>query len=215
MIKQHYAPPVRPEHPLTCAPTQGATPPLRPPHRTALPLWLALLLKRQRRADIIPPPWLSRDALESILQAETQDEQGFTPTAPLPPPAAYSPITPPFQSTSTADASSTHLPYHWLELATTLLAAPGANTDIPDAEVVRRLVRDLREVRAAKVRAGVAVLEGAGGVRMNGVGALELGEGRAFLTGVVDELRRTGAAREAAWKEGMDGRGEDDDDEME
>lgn len=64
-----------------------------------------------------------------------------------------------------------------------------AADDIPDPDAVRRLLRDLREVRMAKMRAGVTVLEGGREVKMNGVGAMEVAEGRAFILGVVDGLR--------------------------
>lgn len=50
-------------------------------------------------------------------------------------------------------------------------------------------MRDLREVRMAKLRAGVSVLEGGREVKMNGVGGMEIAEGRAFIAGVVDGLR--------------------------
>ena len=45
-----------------------------------------------------------------------------------------------------------------------------ASDDISEPDGVRRLMRDLREVRMAKMRAGVSVLEGGREVRMNGVG---------------------------------------------
>ena len=67
-----------------------------------------------------------------------------------------------------------------------LEAAPD---DIPEPDNVRRLMRDLREVRMAKMRAGVSVLEGGKEVKMNGVGGMEVAEGRAFIGGVVDGLR--------------------------
>jgi hypothetical protein len=67
-----------------------------------------------------------------------------------------------------------------------LEAAPD---DFEDADQVRRLLRDLREVRIAKLRDGVDVLEAGGGVQMNGVGGMEVAEGRAFIGGVVDGLR--------------------------
>ena len=50
-------------------------------------------------------------------------------------------------------------------------------------------MRDLREVRMAKLRAGVDLLEGGREVKMNGVGGMEIAEGRAFIVGVVDGLR--------------------------
>lgn len=96
-------------------------------------------------------------------------------------------LSPPFLSSATADAPPDALPYHWLELGEILLDA--AADDIPEPDVVRRLMRDLREVRMAKLRAGVDVLEGGREVKMNGVGGMEIAEGRAFIVGVVDGLR--------------------------
>lgn len=81
-------------------------------------------------------------------------------------------------------------------------------------------MRDLREVRMAKMRAGVAVLEGGREVNMNGVGGMEVAEGRAFIGGVVDGLRKIGASkemsrreREAEERENGIGGGEEDEDE--
>jgi hypothetical protein len=67
-----------------------------------------------------------------------------------------------------------------------LQAAPD---DFEDVDQVRRLMRDLREVRMAKVRAGVEVLDAGGGIKFNGVGGLEVCEGRGFIGGVIDGLR--------------------------
>ena len=64
-----------------------------------------------------------------------------------------------------------------------------APDDIQEPDSVRRLMRDLREVRMAKLRDGVKVLEGGREVKMNGVGGMEVAEGRAFIGGVVDGLR--------------------------
>lgn len=68
-----------------------------------------------------------------------------------------------------------------------LLSAAPDDFEEPDA--VRRLLRDLREVRMAKLRKGVKVLDAGGGVQMNGVGGMEVAEYRGFVTGVVDGLR--------------------------
>lgn len=96
-----------------------------------------------------------------------------------------------------------------------------ASDDIPEPDNVRRLMRDLREVRMAKMRAGVAVLEGGREVNMNGVGGMEVAEGRAFIGGVVDGLRKIGASkemsrreREAEERENGIGGGEEDEDDM-
>lgn len=182
----------RPHPPLTrLATTQGPTQPLHPPHRSSLPLWLALLLKRQRRANVAPPPWLHPSSLAAILDVETTHSREAFSAPPRPPPATAgagaAPASPPFLRSATADAPPDALPYHWLELGEMLLEAAPDDFEEPDA--VRRLMRDLREVRMAKVRAGVEVLGPGGGVKMNGVGGMEIAEGRAFICGVVDGLR--------------------------
>jgi GINS complex subunit 2 len=95
-----------------------------------------------------------------------------------------------------------------------------ASDDIPEHDNLRRLMRDLREVRMAKMRAGVGVLEGGREVNMNGVGGMEVAEGRAFIGGVVDGLRKIGASkemtrreREAEERENGVGGGEDENDD--
>ncbi|KAI9664609.1 MAG: DNA replication protein psf2 [Bathelium mastoideum] len=202
----------------------GKTPALNPPYRADLPLWLALLLKRQRRANISPPPWLAPNSLEAILDLEKRlGNDAFSPPPPLPPSSdPLLPVpAPPFVPSATYDAPPDALPYHWLELGEILLDAASDDFEAPDQ--VRRLLRDLREIRLEKLRKGADVLDAGGGVKMNGVGAMEVGEGRAFITGVIDGLRKIGASREQAKREreaeerenGFVGTApEDDDDEM-
>ncbi|TVY53075.1 DNA replication complex GINS protein PSF2 [Lachnellula cervina] len=203
----------------------GATQPLRPPHRVPLPLWLALLLKRQRRANILPPPWLLPASLDKILKHETEiSTETFSPPPPHPYavsvlPSATDHISPPFLPSSTADSPPDYLPYHWLELGEILLDA--CSDDIPDPDRVRTLLRDLREVRMAKMRASTKDLEGGGISSLRGVGAMEVAEGREFMVGVMDGLRKLGASREAARREreedegGGAGQGDSEDEDME
>ncbi|PYI08171.1 GINS complex, PSF2 component [Aspergillus sclerotiicarbonarius CBS 121057] len=209
----------------------GPVEPLLPPRRASLPLWLALLLKRQRRANILPPPWLHPESLELILEIETKNDEyqhAFSPPPPLPgqptprdrrPPTTrphYTPDgekyypAPPFLPQNTArdhipPGEPPALPFHWLEVGTMLLEA--ASDDLVEPDQTRRLLKELREVRMAKIRSGVDVLDaaamGGGGVALTGVGAMELGEGRRFIAGVVDGLRRIGASKEQARREEM------------
>ncbi|KAH7031296.1 DNA replication complex GINS protein PSF2 [Microdochium trichocladiopsis] len=221
----------------------GETPALRPPHRAHIPLWLALLLKKQRRANIVPPPWLHPASLQDIVNYETTIEPAaFSP--PPPPPMRsdgrggarpfgrtsgntttdhhHKPgdllLSPPFLPSCTADAPYGHLPYHWLEVSETLLAH--AADDIPSAAEVRTLLRDLQEVRAAKMRGSTAQLQaGDGVVPLRGVGAMELSEARGFVGGVVEGVRKLGASAEATRREeeeerARDGGGDDSEDEM-
>ena len=112
-------------------------------------MWLALLLKRQRRANILPPPWLLPSSLERILKQETDvNPQTFSPPPPHPylirsSPSHTDTISPPFLPSSTANAPSDYLPYHWLELGEILLEAcsddlqePGFVISNPDLCVV-------------------------------------------------------------------------------
>jgi GINS complex subunit 2 len=169
-----------------------------------VPLWLALLLKRQRRANILPPPWLNTHSLSAILDHETDHEDTFSPPPRLPPQPSNNtlPISPPFLLNNTADAAPDALPYHWLELGEMLLEV--ASDDFEDPDNVRKLLRGLREVRMAKLRRDVEVLDAGGGFKMNGIGGMEVGEGRAFLTGVIDGLRYDGVR--SGWAVLTDGR---------
>lgn len=144
--------------------------------------------------------------------------------------ARYYP-TPPFlpQNTALTPAEESELdkeialPYHWLEVGNMLLDA--ASDDLIDPDQVRRLLKDLREVRMSKMRKGVDVLDTAatagGGVALTGVGAMEVGEMRGFVAGVVEGLRKIGASREQARREQLaeegptQGYSQDDDDDME
>lgn len=64
-----------------------------------------------------------------------------------------------------------------------------ASDDFVDPDTVRKLTRDLREVRMSKLRKGFKVLGPSAGLKMNGVGAMEIAEVRGFVGGVVDNLR--------------------------
>ncbi|KAI5868364.1 GINS complex protein-domain-containing protein [Durotheca rogersii] len=213
----------------------GHTPPLRPPHRAQLPLWLALLLKKQRRANIVAPPWLHADSLKEIIHHETiLDPEAFSPPPPPPmrsdgrggakpyaQPSEPKPgdmvLSPPFLPSCTQDSPSGYLPYHWLELSEALLAH--AADDVPNAAEVRALLRDLQEVRAAKLRDSTRHLDGGGGVlNLRGVGAMELAESRGFVLGVVEGVRKIGASAEASRREEEEewanGGRDDEDEEM-
>ena len=181
---------------------------LRPPQRAPLPLWLALLLKRQKRADIVIPPWLLPEALQQILELETIDYTNTFSPGPqflTPEDSTGRPFhsSPPFLPSSTEFASPDALPYHWLEIGQILLDC--AADDITEQDKVRQLLRDIREVRAAKLRSSIEALSGdAGGINVNGIGAMEIGQSRGFILGVVDGLRKLGASREQAQGEERD-----------
>lgn len=87
-------------------------------------------------------------------------------------------------------------------MAETLLAHAGDDMPAPAGEI-RGLLRDLVEVRAAKMRASTSQMDAFGGgvVNLRGVGAMELAENRGFVLGVVDGVRKLGASAEATRRE--------------
>ena len=186
-----------------------------------LPLWLALLLKRQHRVNIVPPPWLNTEVLSSILELETTQTEEFSQPPTL---QALSQdantrrgaqrrgraaeyrytidgqkyiSSPPFLLQNTSDISSNSepiptLPYHWLELANMLLDV--ASDDLIEADQIRRCIRDIREVRMAKMRqlmegVDATAVGGGDGLVLTGVGAIEVGEARGFISGAAETMR--------------------------
>lgn len=129
-------------------------------------------------------------------------------------------LSPPFLPSSTAESPAGYLPYHWLETAEMLLGHAPDDMSAPAGEI-RGLLRDLVEVRSAKLRGSTTQLEQFGGGVMNlrGVGAMELAENRGFVLGIVDGVRKLGASAEATRREeeeeGRDGAEyEESDDDM-
>ncbi|KAK5110765.1 hypothetical protein LTR62_005642 [Meristemomyces frigidus] len=193
----------------------GPTHALNPPFPTPLPLWLALLLKKQRRANISPPPWLSAEALTHILDFETDERTAevLSPAPALPRATSTAPLegdpylsldslefSAPFaKNAATSRAQQDALPYHWLELGHLLLTH--ASDDFDDPDTIRKLLRDLREVRMSKLRKGFKVLGPGAGIKMNGVGGMEIAEVRGFVEGMVNGLRKINRSREESRKE--------------
>ena len=113
---------------------------MQPPYKANIPLWLALLLKRQRRANIVPPPWLVPASLTAILELESERfKEAFSPAPPLPVSSTTSVMrSPPFIESSIANSPNGALPYHWLELGEILLEA--APDDFEDPDQVKHLM---------------------------------------------------------------------------
>ncbi len=150
----------------------------------------------------MPPPWLVSENLEEILEIETKHFKHTFSPPPSIPPTRFTDYTgrsfyasSPFVASCTADANPSALPYHWFEVSELLLDS--ASDDFTEPDRVRQLLRDLREVRLAKMRKEAEHLSGDGeGTRLDGVGAMEISESRGFITGVMDGLRKIDASRE-------------------
>ncbi|KAL7270916.1 DNA replication protein psf2 [Rhizina undulata] len=159
----------------------GYIPSFQPPQRVSIPLWLALLLKKQKRCNILAPGWLTSANIERILKIETESPGQFC----------------------------EDLPYRWLETAEILLDAAADDIEGDEGDL-RVLLRELREVRQSKAREGLGQLEGTY-LQMNSLGLMEITEIRGFAKGVVDTLRKIGSSREDGRRnreEEEEGRGE-------
>lgn len=134
-------------------------PQLTPMRRASVPLWIAVLLKKQGRCNIVPPKWLNEEELKRVAGEEARFTDRFS-----------------------------DLPWHWMEIGQALLA--NASDDIPSqVSAIRGLLKDIREARQAKARAGLVELNESH-MQMDNLGAMEINEIRPFVGLVMDQLRR-------------------------
>ncbi|QSL65661.1 hypothetical protein MERGE_002974 [Pneumocystis wakefieldiae] len=140
----------------------GIIPEFKPPSRVTVPLWMAIFLKRQKRANILPPSWLSQEALEGFLEAEHKVENGFS-----------------------------ALPLRWFEISR-INAGISASDDMEQPELIRRLLRDLRETRQGKTRDGLVSINETH-LQMDNLGSMEINEIRSFFAKSMDQIRRLSA----------------------
>ncbi|KAI9480343.1 MAG: DNA replication complex GINS protein PSF2 [Benjaminiella poitrasii] len=136
---------------------QGTFGPFLPPLAAEVPVWLALLMKKNNKCNIICPDWLNIDVLKQ-RQEEEEKELEFS-----------------------------RLPFHYMELAQMLLDA--APDDIPNAEQIHKLLKDLRETRQAKSRSGLAALDDKW-LGMNNLSFMEINEIRPFFSRAFNEMRK-------------------------
>ncbi|ODQ65425.1 putative DNA replication complex GINS protein PSF2, partial [Nadsonia fulvescens var. elongata DSM 6958] len=128
--------------------------------QTKVPLWAAILLKKQGRCSVVPPEWLTDEILTLIYQHEIQNNNKF----------------------------NDELPFQWIEISQILLENCADDLDSP-ANVIRNLLRDIREARQSKARMGLGFLN-ENHLQMDNLGLLEINEMRPFVSGIMDKLKR-------------------------
>ncbi|KAH9251141.1 hypothetical protein BASA81_011040 [Batrachochytrium salamandrivorans] len=145
--------------------------PFIPQTPTTVPLWLALLLKKQNKCKIIVPDWLSPDVLLAQRQEERErSKQEYAKTA----------------------------NFHYREVAHLLLKH--CAEDFEDADLVRSLLEDLDNLRNVKIRSGLKTvaknqaetLKVDTALNLTELSALELVEFRPFLTTGMDLFAKLG-----------------------
>ncbi|CAG9864566.1 unnamed protein product [Phyllotreta striolata] len=101
--------------------------PFRASLPSQVPLWVATLLKKQKRCKIIPPDWMNVEYLEALKEQEKQTS-GFT-----------------------------RMPSdHYMVEAKLLLDC--APDDIPNADEVKVIIKDIWDMRMSKIRSSVTKL---------------------------------------------------------
>uniref|UniRef100_A0A060SYP3 DNA replication complex GINS protein PSF2 n=1 Tax=Blastobotrys adeninivorans TaxID=409370 RepID=A0A060SYP3_BLAAD len=95
------------------------TPKLSAMKRINLPLWMALVLKKQSRVNIVPPDWLEEESLQKSYEIEKR-EQAFAP-----------------------------MPWHWLEISQALLngAADDFQSSPATIRALLRDIREARQAK--------------------------------------------------------------------
>ncbi|KAK9241102.1 hypothetical protein V1525DRAFT_393705 [Lipomyces kononenkoae] len=161
----------------------GTIPSLRPMRRIEIPIWVAILLKKQSRCNIVPPDWLSEENLKITYDAEAANMTRF----------------------------SANLPWEWVEVGELILASAPDDLASPP-HVIRNLLRDIREVRQAKARAGLKNLNESY-LQLDNVGAMELNEIRSFVTMSMNELRTMQSTREGPEQQDADVATNDEDED--
>lgn len=101
---------------------------LRALQRQQVPIWLALILKRQEKCNIVIPDWLTLKYLKEKYDQEVQFPNKFS-----------------------------DLPWHWLPISKMLLEQCSDDFIDPPHEI-RSILQDLREVRQLKARKGLQEL---------------------------------------------------------
>lgn len=109
---------------------QGTIGPVAALQRTEVPMWLAILLRRQQRCTVLIPSWLSKDTIKGWISDERRRTDSLTP-----------------------------LPWHWYSIGLVLLKEARPDFAESPLEL-QALLAELHDLRGAKTRAGLSSLDG-------------------------------------------------------
>ncbi|KAG5186774.1 hypothetical protein JKP88DRAFT_35968 [Tribonema minus] len=127
--------------------------------RTAVPLWLAIMLKRRNKASIACPPWMTAESLERVLAAERREE------------------------------TFAELPFHYLEISSLLLsvAADDMGQQVDRMRVLLEDIENVRQGKMYKGM-GDAAQRADGAIKVNRIGAMELLPVRTFFSAALSSM---------------------------
>lgn len=97
-------------------------------NRIQVPIWLALILKAQRKCNIVPPEWLNLKKLQEFYQFEVTTLESFS-----------------------------ELPHNWLELSKIFFENASDDLS-DEVHKLKSLIQDLKEIRMIKIKKGLTLL---------------------------------------------------------
>lgn len=138
------------------------SPQLKAMRRAEVPLWFAVLLKRQDRCSVVWPDWLDPVSLKRLVDTEHRDSSRFAP-----------------------------LPWLWQPISQILLkeASDDLAPEQGKIDEIMQHIQELRELRMSKIRAGV-LLTNESHLKMDGLGAMEINEARPVLSQTMRTLQK-------------------------
>ncbi|GAM23445.1 hypothetical protein SAMD00019534_066200 [Acytostelium subglobosum LB1] len=151
----------------------GTYGPFVPSIQLKVPLWLAITLKKKKKCRIIYPTWLNKDYLDNVFKEENENAMRFE-----------------------------HLPKHYIEIATMLLAvAPDdATTHNGGANEIRGIIEDLINRRQSKLSETIisvlSASDNIGPILINNITMMEINRIRPSLCAGLDHLAQLSSGAE-------------------
>lgn len=145
----------------------GSVGPFHPAVPIAIPLWLALVLKKRKKCKIQPPSWLDPDYLRTKFDSETHDDKSFEP-----------------------------LPFHYIEMASLLLSCASddiRNSAQIRAIIEDIWNRRASKVRDGLQTIGAGI----SGIHLNNLSAMEINKIRPFIVKAMDQFFKLSQKTEA------------------
>ncbi len=148
---------------------EGDVGPFRAGQPVEVPLWVALNLRQRQKCRLLQPDWMTPDRLESVREDE-KDSQFFT-----------------------------RLPANGHMFAVAQLVLDVALADLTHADRVKSIVKDIWDVRQAKLRKSVNALVQSGQkhAKLDHLELIELNAVRPLLPHTLDQIQRLEVATAA------------------
>lgn len=97
-------------------------------NRIQVPIWLALILKAQRKCNIVPPEWLNLKKLQELYKFEITTLESFS-----------------------------ELPHNWLEISKIFFENASDDLS-DEVHKLKSLIQDLKEIRLIKIKKGLTLV---------------------------------------------------------